>query len=59
MPRHLSVSLFAMPDTRYFAALSLSRAFKISFDLLGSLLPSNEHGSLFNEPQSWVLTQLI
>ena len=57
--RHLSLSLFAMPSSPCFAALSLSRAFKISFDLLGSLLPSNEHGSFFNEHQSRVPTQLI
>lgn len=59
VPRHLSLSLFAMPGSPCFATLSLSVAFKISFDLLGGLLPSNEHGSFFNKHQSWVPTQLI
>jgi len=59
VPRHLSLSVFVMPRSPCFAALSLSKALKIKFDLLGGLLPSNEHGSFFNEHQSRVPTQLI
>lgn len=53
------IYIFVMLGSPCFATLGLNRAFKISFDLLGGLLPSNEHGRFFNEHQSRVPTQLI